>query len=119
MGWFGTTQAGARAKRSRHGARRRARVAAARGAEAPLTLDELYAITKYCSRCKLFVPREQASIEHIVPLAEGGTDTPDNQAISHARCNAKKGARADGPKRKGLQRRTPIRRKRKTPEDTF
>lgn len=33
-----------------------------------------------------------ATIEHIIPLAQGGTHTWDNVAPAHARCNFEKGA---------------------------
>jgi 5-methylcytosine-specific restriction endonuclease McrA len=35
------------------------------------------------------------TIDHILPLAKGGTDTIDNLAAAHRRCNLAKG---DGPK---------------------
>lgn len=34
-----------------------------------------------------------ATIDHIVPLSRGGTDSPDNVATAHWRCNRKKHAR--------------------------
>ena len=40
-------------------------------------------------------PVSQATIEHIVPRAHGGTDGLDNLAIACARCNAAKGHRHD------------------------
>lgn len=35
-----------------------------------------------------------ASIDHIVPLALGGRDTPDNVQAAHLSCNTRKGTRA-------------------------
>lgn len=113
MTWYGLKDAGERAKRGRHGARRRARVAAAATDVPPLSLDEVYARANgYCCRCKLPVPRDQASIEHLTPISKGGKDEPDNQSLSHKTCNSAKGART-GPRHKGL-RRTPLRTKRKS-----
>lgn len=36
------------------------------------------------------------SIDHIVPLAEGGSHTPENVQLAHLRCNVQKGARPVG-----------------------
>ncbi len=36
------------------------------------------------------------TIDHIVPLAAGGPDTPDNVQCAHRRCNISKGARGGG-----------------------
>lgn len=61
-----------------------------------LVLFELYAWT--CCVCRkpinkhLRLPNYMAAtIEHIVPLAKGGTHTWDNVAPSHALCNFQKG----------------------------
>jgi 5-methylcytosine-specific restriction endonuclease McrA len=42
-----------------------------------------------------FPDRMAATIEHIIPLALGGTHTYDNVAASHALCNFKKGCNSD------------------------
>ena len=122
MTWYGLKEAGARAKGSRHGKRRRAREAEAASGSRPLTLDEQYAAAGgrvYCAVCKLPVPREQASLEHLEALAAGGAHSAANTAISHRRCNSKKGART-APRRKGLKRGKPLRRKaRVLPEGAF
>jgi len=119
--WFGGKEAGARATAARHGKRRRAREVAAQVGAAPLTLDEHYAAAGgrvYCAVCKLPVPREQASLEHIQPLAAGGAHSAANTAVSHKACNSAKGART-APRRKGL-RRTPLWRKpRPVPEGAW
>lgn len=39
---------------------------------------------------------EGASIDHLIPLSEGGADTPANVATAHNRCNREKGIRAMG-----------------------
>lgn len=36
---------------------------------------------------------EEFHIDHVIPLARGGADTPDNVAVAHPHCNHKKGAR--------------------------
>jgi 5-methylcytosine-specific restriction endonuclease McrA len=40
-----------------------------------------------------------ATLEHIVPTAQGGDDSPDNLAVACARCNHGKGRRLDHRKR--------------------
>jgi len=40
-----------------------------------------------CWVCKLHVEPQDASLEHIRPLSQGGSSHLDNLAISHARCN--------------------------------
>lgn len=109
---IGRAESARRARVREGGAIRRARVKAARTDEKPLTLDELYAISKHCCICKRFVPREQASVDHEKPLAKGGLDVPSNQRIVHRACNSAKGARTS-TRKKGL-RRTPLRAKPKS-----
>lgn len=51
-----------------------------------------------CKRQVLTQPRRKrdplmASLDHIVPLSQGGTHTRDNVACSHLRCNLRKHAR--------------------------
>ena len=36
-------------------------------------------------------------VDHIIPLARGGTDTLDNKQAAHRECNAKKAARLIAP----------------------
>lgn len=45
-----------------------------------------------CFLCRRPVRFEDSSLEHIVPRSQGGSDTRDNLAISHRRCNFKRGA---------------------------
>lgn len=35
----------------------------------------------------------RATIDHIIPKSKGGSDTPDNLQLAHARCNKIKGNR--------------------------
>lgn len=37
-------------------------------------------------------------VDHIVPLARGGSDTIDNKQAAHRSCNLSKGSRTDGGK---------------------
>jgi 5-methylcytosine-specific restriction endonuclease McrA len=46
-----------------------------------------------CAICDGPVINEPAHIDHIVPLAEGGTHTYNNLQFTHARCNLAKGAK--------------------------
>ncbi len=55
---------------------------------------------KICALChgpvdmSLAVPHRQApTVDHIVPLSEGGDDTPANVQLAHFTCNSSKGAR--------------------------
>jgi 5-methylcytosine-specific restriction endonuclease McrA len=46
-----------------------------------------------CAICSMPVIYEPAHIDHIVPLAAGGSHTQDNLQFTHARCNLAKGAK--------------------------
>lgn len=47
-----------------------------------------------CGICGLPVlPGEPLDIDHIVPVALGGSDDPENLQVAHASCNRSKGAR--------------------------
>lgn len=111
--WFHGKESGQRAKLATHGKRRRLREASAKGDAAPPSLDDIYAAAGgrvCCAVCRLPVPREHASLEHVVALASGGAHDAVNAAtVSHRRCNSRKGTRT-GPRRKGLKR-SPLRRK--------
>ena len=47
-----------------------------------------------CWVCREPVTLEDATLEHIKPLSEGGSSHQDNLAISHAACNHKRHANA-------------------------
>lgn len=106
MSWYGTTACGVRAGKAVKAKRRRAHEQAATpdGGER-IDLDEVYARDRMngCCICKLPVPREQASLDHVVALANGGSHTLANVKLAHKRCNSKKGDRV-GPRKKGLRR---------------
>mgnify|MGYP003514681843 FL=1 len=47
-----------------------------------------------CVPCFVHTPHveeDKASLEHVIPLAHGGTDEMDNLSISHALCNQLRG----------------------------
>jgi 5-methylcytosine-specific restriction endonuclease McrA len=43
-----------------------------------------------CQLCKKPVPREQASMDHIIPLSAGGAHASWNVQLTHLRCNLKR-----------------------------
>jgi len=45
-----------------------------------------------CGLCGEVVSDEALSIDHIVPVARGGTDELDNLQVAHRLCNSRKGA---------------------------
>lgn len=45
-----------------------------------------------CFVCKRHVKEENATLEHIIPLSKGGSDTVDNLSISHYQCNKARGS---------------------------
>lgn len=47
-----------------------------------------------CHICGDLVPEALITIDHVVPLAEGGTHTHDNLAVACLPCNCSKGARS-------------------------
>jgi hypothetical protein len=44
-----------------------------------------------CSLCGEWVPRDQASRDHVRPQSLGGADTHENVRLAHRRCNELKG----------------------------
>lgn len=44
-----------------------------------------------CYVCGEHVKKEQATLEHIIPLSLDGTDDMDNLWISHEKCNRRRG----------------------------
>lgn len=44
-----------------------------------------------CFLCDEHLTLAESTIEHIVPVAHGGSDLIKNLAVSHAKCNAKRG----------------------------
>ncbi len=46
-----------------------------------------------CYLCDSPVTLSLAHLDHVIPVSRGGTHTPDNVRVTHARCNLRKGAR--------------------------
>jgi 5-methylcytosine-specific restriction endonuclease McrA len=46
-----------------------------------------------CHLCGLVVPPEEMSLDHLIPLARGGSHTPDNLAVAHLTCNKRRGTK--------------------------
>ncbi|HEX6947170.1 MAG TPA: HNH endonuclease [Acidimicrobiia bacterium] len=49
-----------------------------------------------CSHCGFVGDIRQLEVDHVRPLARGGTDSPDNLQTLCRRCNRRKGARFIG-----------------------
>jgi 5-methylcytosine-specific restriction endonuclease McrA len=56
-----------------------------------------------CHLCRKGIRRDlkfphprSASVDHLVPIAEGGADSPANVAAAHLQCNQRKGSRGGG-----------------------
>jgi 5-methylcytosine-specific restriction endonuclease McrA len=105
--WFGTTRTGQKAAQAVKSKRRQLREKNAERIEGEdVSLDAIFARDNgLCSICRLPVVRGQASLDHVIPLSEGGSHTEENVRLAHKRCNSKKGAKT-GPKKKGLRRRS-------------
>ncbi|MGW3595000.1 HNH endonuclease [Streptomyces sp. NPDC005167] len=80
---------------------RRRRAAKRGGASEPYTLAQIAERDKHlCGLCGESVPMGQKvphpkapTIDHVVPVSEGGDDTRANVQLAHFRCNSAKGAR--------------------------
>jgi hypothetical protein len=44
-----------------------------------------------CGICGKRVTREDAALDHIIPVSLGGADTPDNVRLAHGSCNSRRG----------------------------
>lgn len=47
----------------------------------------------YCWYCRKPVPSREATKDHVVAQAHGGTNEKSNLVVAHQRCNAAKGSR--------------------------
>ena len=47
---------------------------------------------RICYLCGKEVSVHEASFEHVIPLCDGGTHTPDNVRLAHRLCNSRKGS---------------------------
>lgn len=71
--------------------RRRARKQNAPGIR-PINRLRIFKRDNYiCHICGKYVPVKQRSIDHLIPLARGGTHTEENVALAHLICNLKRG----------------------------
>lgn len=70
-----------------------ARYARTRGADAEerFTLDEIYRRDEaVCHLCREHCPRAQASMDHLIPVSQGGPHTRANVKLAHHGCNSRK-----------------------------
>lgn len=90
------------AQRERYAAKCRRRRALKRGAKAePYTLSEIAERDRYrCGECRKRVAMKRPyphpsspSIDHVVPITQGGDDTKANIRLTHLRCNISRGNR--------------------------
>jgi 5-methylcytosine-specific restriction endonuclease McrA len=59
-----------------------------------VSIDRLYELANgVCQICKEPCTREDASIDHIIPLSKGGEHSYKNTQLAHLKCNCKKGNR--------------------------
>ena len=116
MALFNGEKTGQRNARAVHSKRRRLRKEAAKSYGNVDRMDVYEFNNGLCHICGLPVPKESFHVEHAKALANGGDDTWRNLRVAHPRCNLEKGART-GPRKKGLQRRKPMRCKRKVRDD--
>lgn len=49
-----------------------------------------------CHICTRWVSVHEESLDHVIPLARGGTHTADNLKLAHKVCNSRKGDRLMG-----------------------
>lgn len=85
-----------------HKARRRARMAGV--AHVPIISADIFERDRWvCGLCHRRIPKHlksphpmSASLDHIVPLADGGDHLPTNVHASHLRCNLSKNRRGGG-----------------------
>jgi 5-methylcytosine-specific restriction endonuclease McrA len=57
-----------------------------------------------CHLCGNFVPREEASRDHVKPRSAGGKLTFENILLAHSSCNSRRGSRAVAEFRALLER---------------
>lgn len=77
-------------------ARDSARFALTRGAPTAerFTLDEIYERDgRICHLCSKPVDRQQATMDHVIPVTKGGPHTRANVKLAHRGCNTRKGNR--------------------------
>ena len=50
--------------------------------------------SRICYLCGREVSVHEMSFEHVLPLCEGGSHTPENVRLAHRLCNSRKGSRS-------------------------
>lgn len=56
--------------------------------------DRIYARDQgTCHICRMQVRREDASLDHLIPVSRGGLSIESNLALAHLRCNTSRGAK--------------------------
>ncbi|MHB0828007.1 MAG: HNH endonuclease [Schaalia turicensis] len=56
--------------------------------------DRIYARDQgVCHICRTQVRREDASLDHLIPVSRGGLSIESNLALAHLRCNTSRGAK--------------------------
>lgn len=76
-----------------HTAKRKARI---RGAKIVERIDRHAIYDRDGGRCHLcgeLAPREDFTLDHLIPVVLGGNHTQDNVKVAHGVCNSRKGAR--------------------------
>ena len=81
----------------KHNALRRARKNGAPRIESIKHIDVAERDKWTCHICHKRVTRKAWSIDHLIPLVDGGSHTMDNVALAHRNCNARRGARRTIP----------------------
>ena len=72
----------------------------------PLSKLNLLARDEFCCQyCKLILTRKDATVDHVVPRAQGGMTSWDNVVIACNPCNRRKGGRTPKEARMHLQKR--------------
>lgn len=75
-------------------ARRRALKNGAQGSYSAFDIQDLFALQKgKCAECKRKSPRGRLHVDHIIPLALGGSNFRNNLQLMCRTCNSKKGAK--------------------------
>ena len=61
---------------------------------APFTRDDILARDgNACYLCGIILAEGEITLEHVIPLARGGSHTPDNVRVACKRCNFSKGTK--------------------------
>lgn len=53
----------------------------------------MYRENQMCHWCGLVMDPEEVTVDHLVPLARGGSNRKENSVLAHKSCNEKRGAK--------------------------